>query len=220
MRPVATILAVLALSGCASMSAEECLTADWQAVGYEDGARGASVSAVTSRRQNCAKKANVTVNMAAYMTGRDMGLVEFCQPSNGYALGARGGAYSGVCSGPEEREFTAAFEAGRQLYLLEGAVASTRAQIQKAHYDLREVENQITHTEVTLIAPGTPAAERLHMLAELKHLSERKGNIETALIALNRDQVRAQDELADYRSYIAYNGPYPNAATMPSNASY
>ncbi len=220
MRPLATILAVVFLSGCATMSAEECLTADWQAIGYEDGARGASVSAVTSRRQACAKTAGVTVDMAAYMAGRDMGLVEFCQPPNGYALGARGGAYLGVCSGPEEREFVAAFESGRQLYALENAVASAEAQINKAQYDLHEVDKQITHTEVTLIAPGTPAEQRLRMLADLKHLSERKGNIETALIALNRDHVRAQEELAEYHRFIAFNGPYPNVVTSPSNANF
>lgn len=220
MRIVATILVLLIGSGCASMSAEECLTADWQAIGYEDGARGSSVSAVTSRRQACAKSAGVAVDMAAYMTGRDMGLVDFCRPSNAYALGARGGAYHGVCAGPEEREFVAAFESGRQLYSLTNAVASAQTQIQEAQYDLVEVDKQITHTEVSLIAPATPAAERLHLLADLKHLSERKGNIETALIALNRDHVRAQEELRDYRSFIAYNGPYPSAATAPTNANF
>ena len=80
MRLLAMISALLVLSGCASMSAEECLTADWQAIGYEDGARGAPVSAVTPRRQACAKTAGVQVDMTAYMTGRDMGLVEFLPP--------------------------------------------------------------------------------------------------------------------------------------------
>ena len=32
--------AIALLSGCASMSSEECLATDWSAVGYEDGARG------------------------------------------------------------------------------------------------------------------------------------------------------------------------------------
>ena len=220
MRFMGTILILVTLTGCASMSAEECLTADWQAIGYEDGARGASVSAVTPRRQACAKKAGVTVDMAAYMAGRDMGLVEFCQPANGYALGARGGAYGGVCTGPEEREFLVAYEAGRQLYLLEGAVSSAEAQISKAQYDLHEVEKQIANTEFSLISAGVPVEERLLLLADLKHLSERKGNIETALIALSRDHVRAEEELAEYRRFVAFNGPYPNAATGPLNANY
>ena len=32
--------AVIGLSGCASMSADECMTVDWTTIGYEDGSRG------------------------------------------------------------------------------------------------------------------------------------------------------------------------------------
>jgi hypothetical protein len=35
----ATIL-LFALGGCAGMDAEECRTADWRAIGYEDGVQG------------------------------------------------------------------------------------------------------------------------------------------------------------------------------------
>ena len=146
--------------------------------------------------------------------------MSFCRPANGYTLGSRGGAYSGVCAGPEEHEFIAAFEAGRQLYSLTNAVASTETQIHEAQYDLAHVKKRITQTELGLLTPHMAAEERLQLLADLKDLSERKGNIETALIALNRDHVRAQQELSDYRSFIAYNGPYPNSATAPTNANY
>ena len=38
------LLAVLltALGGCAGMGADECRTADWRAIGYEDGVQGHS----------------------------------------------------------------------------------------------------------------------------------------------------------------------------------
>ncbi|MCA8888951.1 MAG: DUF2799 domain-containing protein, partial [Parvularculaceae bacterium] len=74
------------------MSKEECRLADWQAIGYEDGARGAPVSAISARREICAKKANVAPDMDAYLVGRAQGLEIFCRPSNGFELGARGGA--------------------------------------------------------------------------------------------------------------------------------
>ena len=202
------------------MSTEECLTANWQAIGYEDGAQGAPISAITSRRQACARKAGITVNMAAYLTGRDMGLVEFCQPDSGYALGVRGGTYHGVCNGPEERDFIVAYEAGRQLYSLENAVASAEDAIRRAHRDLHRVEDKIAHTQVGLVSPDTTIEDRLLLLADLKHFSEEKGNIETAIIALSRDHQAAQDELAEYRRFVALNGPYPNAVTGPSYANF
>lgn len=212
MRVLFAAMSFVALAGCASMSAEECLTADWRAIGYEDGARGAPVSAVSPRRQACANKAGVTVDMAAYMAGRDRGLVEFCQPSNGYALGARGGAYNGVCTGPEEYDFVAAYQAGSQLYGLQRQVGVIAGDIRKAHYDLDEIDEDIAYAEAALIAPETPHPERVILLKDIKRLSEERGNIETAIIALNRDHVRAQEELADYRAFIAANGPYPRPA--------
>lgn len=188
------------------MSKQECVTADWQAIGYEDGAAGRPVSAVSERRAVCAKKAGVTVDMAAYTAGRDEGLELYCQPSNGYAMGSRGAQYHGVCRGASERAFLAAFETGRQLFVLESNVAAISAEIRQAHHDMRHVERSITDTEVALVSPGYSAEERLGLLADLKNYSEKKGNIETAIIALNRDQVRAEDELAAWRDELAYNG--------------
>ncbi len=204
--------AMLAAAGCASMSREECVTADWRAIGYEDGAAGLPVSAVSGRRQACANKAGVTVDMAAYTDGRSEGLGLYCQPSNGYAVGTRGGAYRGVCTGPGEHAFLAAYETGRQLYGLQSAVTSIGGQIRQAQYDLRDVESQIAETEVALVSPGHDAHERLVLLAELKTLSEEKGNIETALVALHRDHERAQLDLADYRDDLAYNGGWRGAS--------
>ena len=110
---------LLALGGCAGgMSKEECLYADWQAIGYEDGARGAPANAVSSRRQACANKAGVTADMSAYLAGRDQGLQEYCRPANAFSIGARGAHYYGVCTGPDGDEFAAAFQSGHQLYAL------------------------------------------------------------------------------------------------------
>ncbi len=203
---------ILAASGCASMSKEECVTADWRAIGYEDGAAGHPVSAVSGRRQACAKKAGVTVDMAAYTAGRSEGLDLYCRPSNGYSVGTRGGAYYGVCTGPDELAFLAAYETGRQLYGLQSTVSSIGGQIRQAQYDLRNVEHQIAETEVALVSPGHTAHERLTMLAELKTLSEEKGNIETALVALHRDHARAQQDLAAYQDDLAYHGVWRGAS--------
>ena len=38
----ACLISSLGLSGCASMSKQECLSVDWRTVGYEDGAAGGS----------------------------------------------------------------------------------------------------------------------------------------------------------------------------------
>ena len=50
-----TIGTLLFLSGCASMSSDECANSDWTAVGYEDGSRGYTSDQFSSRRKACAK---------------------------------------------------------------------------------------------------------------------------------------------------------------------
>lgn len=210
MRRFTAILTIWLLGGCASMSKEECLYADWQAIGYEDGARGAPVSAISSRRQACVKQIGEAPDMAEYLAGREQGLRQFCQPSNGFRLGADGANYHGVCAGPEGDSFAAAYESGRHLYNLESAVDSAGNAIAKAHKDLKAVKSHITEVEAALISPETPTPERIELLATLKNLSEERGRIETAIVALTRDHTRAEDELADYEAILAENGPYPS----------
>lgn len=204
MRRFAPLGLTFILAGCASMSADECLTADWQAIGYEDGARGAPVSAVSDRRKVCAKKAGVILDMNAYTIGREQGLIVYCQPSNGFAVGARGVRYNGVCRGEGELAFLDAYQEGAHLFSLEQAVSAIGQQIVNVHHDLDHIADQIAETEAYLIAPGTPPAERILAIKDLQRLAEEKGSAETALIALNRDHVRAQEQLAAYRAELAY----------------
>ncbi len=208
LKHIAAICGLLVLTGCAGMSKDECLYADWRAIGYEDGAAGLPVSAVSDRRATCARKAGITVDMAEYTAGRAQGLDLYCEPSRGFAVGSGGQTYHGVCSGPGEAEFSAAYQAGRQLFEMERQVANIEDDIRNARSDLRDVEQYIADAEAGLIAPDTTVEDRVQFVADLKTFSEDKGNIETAIVALNRDQVRAERELRDYRDYLAASGQY------------
>jgi hypothetical protein len=210
----------LMLAGCAGMSKDECLYADWSAIGYEDGAAGRPVSAVSPRRAACAKKAGITVDMAAYNAGREDGLYLYCRPSNGYAVGANGGRYYGVCASDDEDDFLMAFEMGRRLYSLEQNVYAVAGQIKKAQQDLYNTEHRITATQTALISPATPMADRPALLLEMKELYDDKEQIEYTLAALDRDLARAEAALADYEDHLALNGPLLQPAYEPRNARY
>ena len=75
------------LSGCATMSSDECMASDWSAIGYEDGSRGFATNRFGQHRKACAKH-GVTPDFSAYQNGRDQGLVEFCQPHRGFSVGS------------------------------------------------------------------------------------------------------------------------------------
>ena len=116
------------LSGCASMSGDECMTSDWSAIGYEDGARGYTTDRLGKHRKACAKH-GVTPDFSAYQSGRDQGLVEYCQPGRGFSVGVNGGSYNGVCSISQEANFLDAYNAGYHLYSLRSRVNNATSSI-------------------------------------------------------------------------------------------
>lgn len=220
MRYFLSIVMTIIVSGCAGISKEECLYADWRAIGYEDGAAGQPVSAVSSRRTACAKKAGVTVDMASYTAGRDAGLRSFCRPSNGYVLGANGGRYSGVCVDDEHSGFLFAYETGRRLFSLEQAVASYERRIIAAEKELNHTQDHIADVQMSLISPETPMAERPALLLALKNLDREKDEIEVMLVALHNALIDADDDLASFRDYLASNEPIVGGVTEPARARY
>ena len=117
MRRILATALLLALGGCASASMDqaECQTADWRAVGYEDGTKGYSASAFGQHRRACAEH-GITAGFDAYLAGHGEGLAIFCRPQNGYRLGAGGKRYSGVCPANLEGAFLDAHGVGYGLY--------------------------------------------------------------------------------------------------------
>ncbi len=204
MRFIIVALMALTVTGCASgMSKKECLYADWRAIGFEDGARGADASAIGSRRVACADKAQITPDTQAYLAGREQGLDQFCRPANGFDFGSRGGRYSGACSGRNEGAFVDAYEKGLTLHGLVANYESSSRALANANTDLDNIDHQIAHAEAALISPATPHPERLDHLAELKTLHQRRDKVRDAIDTLSRDVDRAEAELEDYREEIA-----------------
>lgn len=200
MRLVILFALIIGASGCASgMSKKECLYADWQAIGFEDGAQGRAASAISARRAACADKARVTPDMEAYLSGRERGLDQFCRPANGFDYGSRGYSYAGACEGRNERQFVEAYEKGLKLYgLVANFEASSRA-LAAAHADLDNLDHQIAHAQAALVNPATPHPARLDHLAELKTLYARRDKVRDSIPVLADDAEAAEAELEDYR---------------------
>jgi hypothetical protein len=195
------------LAGCATgMSKSECLVADWRAIGYEDGAAGREVGAVSPRRSACAKKAQVAVDMDAYLEGRAAGLAEFCRPASGYDWGARGGRYAGQCQGRDESLFVAAYEKGARLYGLVVERNAAESALNSAEHRLAEVDRAIAFHEAALISPATPHLERIEHLAAIKAAREDRDRARDENSWRADALARAEDALEDYRMRLADNG--------------
>lgn len=195
-------LAVAGLSGCATMSGDECLTSDWNAIGYEDGVRGYTADRIGKHRKACAKH-GVTPDLASYQNGRDQGLAEYCQPSRGFNVGANGGSYNGVCSAHYEVDFVEAFNAGRHLYVLRSNVNHANSAINAREHELDDIDVLVREKEVLLIGRDTPTEERVLLLADLKDLSERRGELEAEIRDLYDERAHSEVELEQYQIQVS-----------------
>jgi hypothetical protein len=202
---ILTIIALLGASGCASMSADECAVSDWHTIGYEDGARGYSADQIGRHRKACAKH-GVAPDFESYQAGRKDGLRQFCQPSRGFNLGTSGGRYNGVCPSDMEFDFVEAFNSGHQLYNLRASVNSATHQINAKESELEHTKDDIRTAESVLIAKETTMQDRVLLLADLKDMSERIGQLEAEIVDLIEERAISEQQLASYQAVLADTG--------------
>src|SRR5210317_73819 len=193
-----TALSALVMSGCASMSGDECMATDWSAVGFEDGARGYTTESFSKHRKACAKH-GITADFGAYQNGRQQGLVEYCQPGRGYDVGVNGGRYYGVCSVDREADFLEAYNAGYHLYTLRSNVKRANSKISTKERELENVAKSMRTKEAALIDSETTTEDRILLLADLKEMSERTGELEVEIRDLYEQRARHQVELENYQ---------------------
>lgn len=190
------------LSGCATMSGDECVTSDWTTIGYEDGVRGHTADRIGQHRKACAKH-GVTPDFAAYQSGRDLGLVEYCQPSRGFSVGSSGGRYNGVCSVNLEGDFLDAYNAGYHLYTLKANVNRENSAIHSKEHELERLHASIHEQELALISDEATSEERIASLLNLKEFAERTGRLDAEIRQHYQDRARYQVELDHYRTTVA-----------------
>jgi len=191
MRNLAVIFAVLLLTGCATMNRSECETADWQAIGYEDGAAGKVLSYLGNHRKACAEYA-ITPDMSAYRQGRLSGLEEYCIPAKGFSQGRSGSAMSTVCPEQLSAGFERAWLQGREVHQAESQQRNTERALNRQRQSLKELDKQIAAAEKSLVSDGIGSQRRKELLAEVKKLTAERmgaeGKIPTLEIQLAEDK--------------------------------
>lgn len=123
------VLLVLA-AGCATLDKNECLRADWYAIGLEDGARGRPVERLGEHRRACAEH-GVTLQTERYLAGRNEGLKSYCTYEKGFSVGRAGQSYAGVCPAGVAGNFTAGFQRGKEIHDLRRRLDTVQEQIRK-----------------------------------------------------------------------------------------
>lgn len=180
-----------ALASCETMSAEECVAADWRALGFSDAAQNGA-DRFGDRAESCAEK-GISADGAAYASGFGEGMFQFCQPPNGFQFARRGGSFGGSCPAELQRDFYAAYGDGQRVHAAESELNDARNQINSIESRRREIDGDLRDHESALRASANED-ERKRLIDEID--------------ALRRERYDTNDdlELAQRRASYAQRG--------------
>lgn len=191
------------IAGCASLGKDECLNADWRAIGYEDGANGAQSTRIGSHREACAKY-DITPELQQYKQGHEDGLAVFCTGNTGYSRALNGYRYTGVCPKELEADFLDGYSVGREIYLAASEVDNLERRQQSNEREQDQISKQLRDKEAALFDSGRSEQQRRKIYDEISQLNERQGSLQQERDALIRDLADAEIRLQKLRSDTGY----------------
>lgn len=161
---------LLYLTGCATLDRSECEVANWEIIGFEDGASGKPASTVGQHRSACAEY-TIAPDLNLYLKGHNRGIKEYCTYQNGLELGQRGRNMTDVCSEANYKDFNAGYQKGRQNYLLLSEIQNVKSNIHSIHSERNRIVDEIKQNEELIIASETTSSHRRSLLEANKNLS-------------------------------------------------
>ncbi|NQZ33306.1 MAG: DUF2799 domain-containing protein [Oceanospirillaceae bacterium] len=136
----ATAMASLAIfiSGCASLSQSECISANWYDLGAQNAMSGKESSYVAEHTKACGEYA-INPDFTLYKLGWLNGQSQFCTAASGWRFAAKGGHYKNTCSLYNERDFLAGFRLGKTKREKQAEVNNIKAELKTlVKYSLKE----------------------------------------------------------------------------------
>lgn len=198
------VLPLIALSGCATMSADQCATADWRSLGFDDGTRGETLVRA-ERRGNACIEHGYTMDRVAYDDGRNAGLGLYCTNETAYSLGEAGRSYNGVCAAHDEQSFLASYQQGLDLHAFTSAVSTADAKLKAARSKHSELDDQLDKYSSGHRDEGLTMEEHNNLVLGL--WSERKYLENEAIPYWIYAHRYLDEQLDDYRAKIAREDP-------------
>ena len=201
-----TVLGLLGLTGCASLSESQCVANDWETIGYRDGLAGTEGSSALMRYMDACMKHGVSPDRNAYLAGWEDGVDQYCQPANGFNLGERGAGFSNVCPARLQSAFQAAYQDGRRLYLAASEVREIANAISTRERRLDEIKSELAAIAGGMLDGESTAADRAQMLLTAKDLGEEQGRLSAEIEELEAEMAVKSERLEDLRQTLAFAG--------------
>ena len=173
---------MILLSSCATLSKQECLVGDWQAIGYNDGVAGYQSERLASHAKACAK-ASVAPDYLAWERGRQLGLKQYCTSSNAYNIGRRGRSLNNVCPISLANTLQTANQKGLDYYALDSQLNKDKRLVEtyQEEFDLLESGAMLDFT-----SEKEARARLLSLADELRKTKHRIATTQRQLETLNQ----------------------------------
>lgn len=185
---------LMLLSGCATMSKDECKQADWYLKGVEDATQGYALDRVVEHGKACAR-VKIAPDMKDYREGHAKGARLYCVPEKGYSEGRKGSAYNGICPVEVESKFLRAYREGQELYNIQRNIDRMVSQISNNNVQIDNNYNEIARLKYEIVNSNNEQDRRYRM--------RRIDELENAIRNLYLDSNNAERELGlfnnDYR---------------------
>ena len=195
----------LLLSNCANMNESDCLTADWQLIGFEDGSFGKNESHISQHREECSEH-GVTPDLAAYRKGHFEGSKNFCTINNGFSRGRQGKDYARNCPEQFEAAFLRGFNDGQTLYGLKKVLNQRAADLEGAYKDIDWLEHTIAKKSELMIADGLKRDQRIIIRNEIALHQQQQDDLYNALPELKQEFENAlysyEQEMDEFSNYL------------------
>ncbi len=164
------ILFVLSLSGCSSLSQDECIQANWTNLGFSHGEQGYTFEHGREIISACSEF-GITAKLDDYKVGYKQGLAAFCEPENGFTLGLRGDAYNGVCN---DTQFRKAWQEGNERYQFEARKAEIDDRLNNINWRLQSISNELASDKPSSSQSKELRREREQLEKERRDLRKEK----------------------------------------------
>jgi hypothetical protein len=196
---VALLLLSLFVSGCATMSKDECKQADWYLKGVDDATQGFALDRVVEHGKACAR-INIVPDMKDYREGHDKGARLYCVPEKGYSEGRKGAAYNGICPLAAEDKFLRAYRDGQELYNIQYRMDAMRNQISNSSSQINNRYNDIDQLRREIVRSKNENDRRykmrliIDMENEIRHLDLDAQRADRELYLLDNDYRAVEDK--------------------------
>ena len=200
----ATLLVTCALSGCATMSPEECLQANWEEVGYDDAIEGYPVSRSSEHREACAST-GVQVDFELYRNGHALGLPYYCTRETGFETADHGGDFATQCRRETFPDYVMGYREGLDVFALKTEMREIEIQIDQKSDQAEALLIQIGQLRTARDNPELSKDARKEARYQLSQLESLYSTLNQDIEGLNRARDDVFEEIdaltaAFYRS--------------------